>query len=407
MSSVAPHYAPVQPPSPADIDGAELDHSLREFAADQSESDGPKRTKPLRSTSTDEVAEVLACDSDAVPSVFYSEQRWIGALLSTANGGSSVMCYILQAACVGQCVFAWLAFAPGFAEAAGMPGVNSLLFTQAAVEGGSWVVLFLLINSARDVLRTGGTLEQLRVGQVMISEQDNASLSRWRVGLLVLSGVWAAWGGLLVYLFHPMRADDDEVYVFPLGVRMYGWTSAVLFCTILPLATIGWQHSMRIASCLCRDEVIEVIRKVRTVDPTSDEWEEGVSQPALGLIDKMKLLSDGWSGGLVGLSLFIFLYALCFFAVAINEPVCNGLEAVGGMPPGFYRQINLVLTALWTVPPFLIAMDIAATSTWCDTLMNELNDARSNHGPESHLKIQWLETTLRQLVRHASPPPFL
>eukprot|EP01046_Picozoa_sp_COSAG06_P063745 COSAG06_NODE_14938_length_1113_cov_1.582840_2_plen_168_part_01 len=164
---------------------------------------------------------------------------------------------------------------------------------------------------------------------------------------------------------------------------------------------------MRIASCLCRDEVIEVIRKVRTVDPTSDEWEEGVSQPALGLIDKMKLLSDGWSGGLVGLSLFIFLYALCFFALGINEPVCNGLEAVGGMPPGFYRQINLVLTALWTVPPFLIAMDIAATSTWCDTLMNELNDARSNHGPESHLKIQWLETTLRQLVRRASaaPPP--
>ena len=67
----------------------------------------------------------------------------------------------------------------------------------------------------------------------------------------------------------------------------------------------------------------------------------------------------------------------------------------------------LVNTALWTVPPFLIAMDIAATSTWCDTLMNELNDARSNHGPESHLKIQWLETTLRQLVRRASaaPPP--
>jgi hypothetical protein len=120
MSSVAPHYAPVQPPSPADIDGAELDHSLSEFAA-ESESDGPKRTKLLRSTSTDEVAEVLACDSDAVPSVFYSEQRWIGALLSTANGGSSVMCYILQAACVGQCIFAWLVWAPDFAEAGACP----------------------------------------------------------------------------------------------------------------------------------------------------------------------------------------------------------------------------------------------------------------------------------------------
>ena len=44
-------------------------------------------------------------------------------------------------------------------------------------------------------------------------------------------------------------------------------------------------------------------------------------------------------------------------------------------------------------------MNIAETSTWCDTLMDELNDARTNHGSDSHLKIRWLETALKQLVR--------
>ena len=63
----------------------------------------------------------------------------------------------------------------------------------------------------------------------------------------------------------------------------------------------------------------------------------------------------------------------------------------------------LVQTAFSTALPFLLAMDIAATSTWCDNLMTALNDTRKQYGTESHLKIQCLETTLKQLVRSFPP----
>ena len=52
--------------------------------------------------------------------------------------------------------------------------------------------------------------------------------------------------------------------------------------------------------------------------------------------------------------------------------------------------------------PLLMAKDVAYTSTYCDLVMDELNEARAKHGPESHLKIQWLESTLKQLVRPPS-----
>ena len=53
--------------------------------------------------------------------------------------------------------------------------------------------------------------------------------------------------------------------------------------------------------------------------------------------------------------------------------------------------------------PFGLAMDVAHTSSWCDYLVEELNEARAKFGPRSHLKIDWLETTLLRLVRVAFP----
>ena len=73
------------------------------------------------------------------------------------------------------------------------------------------------------------------------------------------------------------------------------------------------------------------------------------------------------------------------------------------MSPGTARIMMLVQTAFSTALPFLLAMDIAATSTWCDNLMTALNDTRKQYGTESHLKIQCLETTLKQLVRPFPP----
>ena len=45
----------------------------------------------------------------------------------------------------------------------------------------SSAVAAVVIGSTREALRPGGALEQLKVGEVLISKQDAASLSRWRV----------------------------------------------------------------------------------------------------------------------------------------------------------------------------------------------------------------------------------
>ena len=186
-------YAPVQPQSPADNAAVELDaaldHALSEFGSDElgrlsSSVEMMKRpTKPSRFSSSDAHAEVLARDSDAVASVFYPEQRWIGALLSTADGGSSVLYYLLQALCVGGGVSMLLTYAHFMAELASMAEPNALLYVFAGLCALAWAVLTLVLGSARDALRSGGALEQLEVGQVMISEKDGKTLSWWRVGL--------------------------------------------------------------------------------------------------------------------------------------------------------------------------------------------------------------------------------
>jgi len=72
------------------------------------------------------------------------------------------------------------------------------------------------------------------------------------------------------------------------------------------------------------------------------------------------------------------------------------------MPRGFALVFYITLTTLFTALPLLMAKDVAHTSTYCDLVIDELNEARAKHGPESHLKIQWLESTLKQLVRPPS-----
>ena len=48
----------------------------------------------------------------------------------------------------------------------------------------------------------------------------------------------------------------------------------------------------------CRDAEVEVIHAIRAIDPTGEQWDAAVAQPALALRKKLELLSDGWSGGL-------------------------------------------------------------------------------------------------------------
>ena len=177
-----------------------------------------------------------------------------------------------------------------------------------------------------------------------------------------------------------------------LGAIAFGF-SGMVSLAVLPIAASGWWASMCTAGCLCRDLAAETVENARTTDPkNAEEWEAKVNRPALALIAKFELLSDGWSGGLVGTVGFCWLMALGYFAL--------GVKSINELDVGM-----LALAAFFALLPFPLAWDIAGTSSCCDELMAELNKARIKHGEEVHLKIHCLETALKQLVRpHPSVP---
>ena len=280
---------------------------------------------------------------------------------------------------------------------------DGLLYVTSALLGLAILPIGLAVPSAREALRPGGALQQLGAGEVMISAEDAASNARWRKGLLVFSSFWALSGLLSIagaFLELPPFVPPGAPVVQRITTGLLG----LLWCTVLPVAFSGWWASMRTASCLCRDETIETIHAIETTDPADSEWHAAVAERALGLIPKLKLLSDGWSGGLIGLGAGVWLGVLGMFTVAINTPHCDGMDAAQGSPPGTTRATVLVLAAMLFPVPFLMALDVAHTSTYCDLLVEKLNDARIEHGPESDDKITWLETSLLRLVRPSAHP---
>jgi hypothetical protein len=361
------------------------------LAAPDDEEGGNGAGNPMRrSRRRRKLEHILERDSDAVTSVFHPEQRKIGALLSTADGGSSPLCYAVQAACAGMAVMNFIGVAQMQAKKAGMAQPNMLLYISAVLNGLTWLPLALIVGSARDALRSGGALDQLKVGEVKIGAKDSSTLSKWRMVLGVFSALWL----LLALVCFATAIIGREFFIDDDMTQRFRFTNVlggVIFGAVLPVAFSGWMHSMFTASYLCRDDVIEVVKNINSADPTSEEWEERVAQPALGLIEKIVLLSDGWSGGLVGFGGFFWLWALGCLTLAINPQYCEGI-------PG-QHDVNLVTSVIVALFPFPLFFLIADTSTWCDNLMDALNEARIKHGLGSHSKIMWLEAALNKLVR--------
>ena len=361
---------------------------------------------PLGAVGGDEKAlsRIVASDSDAKVSVFWPDQQRIGALLATADGGPSALCYALQGLSVGVGVFGLLTNAKADAEGAGMSEPNALLYIKGALMSLGFASLSFAVSSARKALCPAGTLGALGAGEVLISARDAASNSRWHAALSALSA-FAVLVGLYdiasgVFVLSPLVMPSA-----PMVMRITWVLLGLLIGTVFPVAASGWWASMRTGSSLCRDAAVEVIKNVKVTNPEDEtEWEEKVNQPALALRKKFELLSNGWSGGLVGMAGLCWFNALAFFTKALNEQYLAGIEAALGAPPGGPRIFNLVNTIIFALLPFPLAADIAYTSSFCDHLMSELNEVRANYGPGCHQKIRCLEITLEKLVPPPHPP---
>eukprot|EP01046_Picozoa_sp_COSAG06_P071808 COSAG06_NODE_20716_length_784_cov_1.058394_1_plen_222_part_01 len=206
--------------------------------------------------SADISEEVLARDSDAAPSVLWPEQRWLGQLLSTeytapgeshSESAPSWMCYALQALCVVTALVSVPNIPGDYAEMAGMTEPNVLLYMFAAMLGICMVAPALPISSAREALRPGGALEQLGVGEIMISAEDARSNARWRKGLLALGAICPLIGAFLIvsaiFEIPPFGVIGHTPMTQQLGIGLFGME----WCTVFPVAFSGWLASMRTA----------------------------------------------------------------------------------------------------------------------------------------------------------------
>eukprot|EP01043_Picozoa_sp_COSAG02_P059959 COSAG02_NODE_7740_length_2867_cov_2.125723_2_plen_382_part_00 len=354
--------------------------------------------------------EVLARDSDAVPSAFRPEWRKVGAMLSAATPEGdeehpSPQFYALQAMCAAFAVFSLLRAAQVFATIAGMAEPDALLYVTALLFFAAYISAIPAISSARIALRAGGPLDELGAGTAMISEEEDKELAKTRMqanfqmanqAFFGLSNI--ACSIVLLPTLAPTIATTD--------VRIWFGLVGLVQLTLYPVGCLSWA-SMYTASCLCRNAETQVIKAIRAIDPTGEQWDAKVAQPALALRKKLGLLSDGWSGGLAAFGVHLWLVAAVLFTMGINMPLCAGLDAnffspMIGTPRGFTTVFMLVLVLAFTSLPLFMVKDVAHTSTYCGLMMDELNNARAKHGPESHLKIQWLESTLKQLVRSPS-----
>jgi hypothetical protein len=183
--------------------------------------------------------------------------------------------------------------------------------------------------------------------------------------------------------------------------RIFHTLLGLFLLVVVPVLASGWWHSMQIASCLCRDNIIEVIKRVESSDLAGDSgvavWDESVVASALGLIDSMAILSDGWSSGVLGLGGMMGLSALALFSTAINKEYCDGLDTTFDHPPGQNRKTFLFSAVCLAFLPLGLALDLATTSSHCDLLMERLNSARIKHGQAHNERISWLCVSLEKL----------
>jgi len=175
-------------------------------------------------------------------------------------------------------------------------------------------------------------------------------------------------------------------------------TGLIILPTVLPAIMTVWFLSLRFASAVARQEATNVLRAATTVDPTdSAAWDAKVQRPAFELEHLFRSVSEGWGRGLFGLALSFWGMALGIFANVVNAPYMAAHDSDYG-PGGTLHRYLLIITIMAAIP-VLLAADIAATSSRCDLLSDSLNAVAISHGPECHLRLDYLETRLRRMNR--------
>ena len=316
----------------------------------------------------------------------------VGRLLSTRDGAPSPLFRFLQIALVLSCMLDIIETPSTAAHAVGMAGPNALLYVRGAFGGVARMGFLFNLGDMRRTLHQGGILSRLEgLGGGQIRASTRRSLSRWRVALCVPAVFLATYIPAQSSIPRLLIADSATAAALQL-------TGLIILTTVLPAIMTVWFLSLRFASAVARQEATNVLRAATTVDPTdSATWDAKVQRPAFELEHLFRSVSEGWGRGLFGLALSFWGMALGIFANVVNAPYLAAHDSDYG-PDGTLHRYLLIIAIVAAIP-VLLAADIAATSSRCDLLSDSLNAVAISHGPECHLRLDYLETRLRRMNR--------
>lgn len=205
-------------------------------------------------------------------------------------------------------------------------------------------LLSLITPGLRRVTAARGHLERLGAGTIKTGSVGARKVRRWGA---FLSAVAA---GFIV----------GSVGTFALGKEIGSKLFTFVLLTI-PGIVSAWWLTLKMASYLVQDSIIETRKQMRRCTPGSKEWSAEVIPKTLTLIhDVLPTLSEGWSVGLVWCFIAMWTLATAFVVGALN-----------------YELPMLLVALFFGSVPLLLSLDVAQASSDCDTLTIMLNTKRA------------------------------
>ena len=249
------------------------------------------------------------------------------------------------------------------------------------------LVLTFFLPSLQRVTRADGHLVQLGAGEAKVSERVERSLRLWAGALGILgsgffvAGVIAGIGGAV-----------NTVRLWP--NPEWGGLAAFPYVSLVLPTFLAWWWTLKLGSNLVADAVIDARKHIRHAKPGSAAWDREVVPRVIALMrETLPALSQGWGDSITVLFFAFYLFAAAFMCNFVENPVgnagaafmalvcsCESVSPQNDVVPARLRLIRLSIGGYACSAsgiPLLLAADVAAASSECDTLRTALNDKRA------------------------------
>jgi hypothetical protein len=254
------------------------------------------------------------------------------------------------------------------------------------------IVLCVALPAIRRVLLPEqGGLAQLGLHESKISEADKRYLDCWAAccSLFVLFSVLLG----CFYLTVPLWDPDRKVLADPFNTeRPWDFVTVLHYCTVgLSCITAGpilltALLSIQVATVLGTDAIDDVMHDLQNLSPAEqNEWAEKVEKPTIRIArHTVVLMSENWGVLVGGTCPLCWALSLSWFIGFLRDPITKW-----HLLPGSFVAATL---------PIGVAWPLAAASTRCQKLIDELNE-KVLDDLGHHRRIVALEHALRHCNR--------